>query len=129
MAANGSDRLPQIAWQEAEVHDRELHVALSAPAPRGWAARYRAVLARLGGDGDGDRDWGRISVSRREIKVADVAEGGEDDLRHLLESVLAQVNADLSPTENGERTEPSPEQQRDERLAETFRGFAGQSTI
>jgi len=127
MAQGESDQLPQIAWQEAEVHDRELHVALSAPAPRGWAARFRAVLARLDGDGGGvgDGDWGRISVSRREIKVADVAEGGEDDLRHLLESVLAQVNADLSPTENGERTEPSPEQQRDERLAETFRGFAG----
>jgi hypothetical protein len=122
MAANDSEQLPQIAWQEAEVHDRELHVALSMPAPRGWAARFRTVLARLAQDGDGR--WGRVSVSRRELKVADVAEGGEGDLRHLLESVLMQVNADLAEEEE-RPAELSAEQQRDERLSETFRGFAG----
>jgi hypothetical protein len=121
MAASESEQLPQIAWQEAEVHDGELHVALSQPAPQGWAKRFRAVLARLGQEGE-DR-WGRVSVSRREIRVADVAEGGEGDLRHLLESVLAQVNADLSPEE--QPAEPSAEVQRDERLTEAFRGFAG----
>ena len=123
MAASEPEQLPQIDWQEAEVHDGELHVALSVQAPHGWAARFRSVLARLAQEGE-DR-WGRISVSRREIKVADVAEGGEGDLRHLLESVLVQVNADLAPEEDELQAEPSPEQQRDERQSETFRSFAG----
>lgn len=113
--------LPQLAWEEAEVHDGELHLALTADAPRGWAPRFRRLLARLGTDGESR--WGRISVSRREVKVADVAEGGEVDLRHLLETVLLQVNTDFGPEEEDD-AERSPEEQRDARLTESFRGFA-----
>lgn len=118
MSDDDADGLPGLAWAEAEVHDAELHVALSTPAPRGWAARFRAVLARLGTDGEGR--WGEISVSRSGVKVADVAEGGEGDLRHLLESALLQVNADLAPDEEGDT---SPAEQRDARLTESFRAF------
>jgi hypothetical protein len=116
------EQLPTLAWDEAEVHDGELHVALTAQAPRGWASRFRRLLIRL--DSGGETRWGRISVSRQEVKVADVAEGGEEDLRHLLESVLLQVNADLTPEEAHE-AEPSPARERDERLTHMFRGFAG----
>jgi hypothetical protein len=118
------DELPQLSWEQAEVHDRELHVALTAQAPRGWAGRFRELLARLGQDGE--HRWGRISVSRREVKVADVEEAGAGDLRHLLESVLLQVNTDFAPDEgDGQAGEASPEGERDARLTEAFRGFAG----
>jgi hypothetical protein len=113
--------LPQLAWEEAEVHDGELHLALTGEVPRGWAARFRRLLARLAADGESR--WGRISVSRREVKVAEVAEGGEDDLRHLLETVLLQVNTDFAPDQDDE-AERSPEEQRDARLTASFRGFA-----
>lgn len=116
-----SESLPELAWEEAEVHDGELHLTLTADAPRGWASRFRKLLARLGTGGE--TRWGRISVSRREVKVADVAEGGEGDLRHLLETVLLQVNTDFAPEEEGD-TERSPEEQRDARLTDLFRNFA-----
>jgi hypothetical protein len=116
-----TETLPQLAWDEAEVHDGELHLALTADAPHGWARRFRRLLSRLGTDGESR--WGRISVSRREVKVADVAEGGEGDLRHLLETVLLQVNTDFAPDE-ADDTQASPEEQRDARLTESFRGFA-----
>jgi len=116
-----SATLPGLAWDEAEVHGAELHLPLTVDAPHGWAARFRRLLARLGPDGESR--WGRISVSRREVKVADVADGGEGDLRHLLETVLLQVNTDFAPDE-AEEAERSPEEQRDARLTEAFRGFA-----
>jgi hypothetical protein len=123
MSGTDTERAPAIAWEEAEVHDGELHVGLDAEAPRGWASRFRAVLARL--SQEGKPRWGRISVSRREIRVAEVDEGGEEDLRHLLESVLRQVNADLAPEEQEAEEPASPEQQRDARMTDAFRGFGG----
>ncbi len=125
MSENGSERLPALAWDEAEVHDGELQLGLTADAPRGWAARFRLLLARLGADGEGR--WGRISVSRHELKVADVAEGCEGEVRHLLESVLLQVNTDFAPDGERREAEPSAEEQLDARLTETFRGFASGS--
>jgi hypothetical protein len=118
MGGTDTEHQPAIVWGEAEVHDGELHVGLDGEAPRGWASRFRSVLARLAQDGE--PRWGRISVSRREIRVAEVSEGGEADLRHLLDSVLLQVNSDLSPEQDDERE--SPEQQRDARMTEAFRG-------
>ncbi len=118
------EQLPALAWEEAEVHDGELHVALTGQAPRGWASRFRRLLVRL--SSAGESRWGRISVSRQEVKVAGVAEGAEQDLRHLLESVLLQVNADLTPEEDEHEAEPSPAERRDERLTHMFRGFAGE---
>ncbi len=110
---------PRIAWEQAEVQDGELHVAIEHQPQRGWAARFRAVLARL--EQEGEDRWGEISVSRREIKVAGASEGAESDLRHLLESVLQQVNADFSPEEDEQDQEPGPERRRDERMTEAFR--------
>jgi hypothetical protein len=111
---------PRIAWEQAEVQDGELHVAIENHPPHGWGGRFRAVLARL--EQEGEDRWGEISVSRREIKVAGVHEGGESDLRHLLESVLQQVNADFTPEQDEPGEEPSPERKRDERMTEAFRG-------
>ena len=119
--ATEQEEQPQIDWEQAEVHGGELHVALTAAAPHGWAARLRELLARLGQEGE--TRWGAIAVTRRAIKVAGVEEGGEGDLRHLLESALQQANADLAPPP--EEPSDSPEQRRDERLTAAFRGFAG----
>ena len=120
MGETDTGHQPAIAWEEAEVHDGELHVGLDSEAPRGWAARFRSVLARLAQDGE--PRWGRISVSRREIRVAEVSEGGEADLRHLLDSVLLQVNSDLAPEGDEEDGQLSPDQQRDARMTDAFRG-------
>jgi hypothetical protein len=63
---------------------------------------------------------------RSTITVADVREGHEADLRHLLESVVQQVNADLGleQDENGEPTEAERALEADRAMAAALRAFA-----
>lgn len=58
--------------------------------------------------------------------MRDVEEGCESDLRHQLESALLQVNSDLGAVgdEGGQAVGRSPQQERDGRMTEAFRGFA-----
>ncbi|HEY1687291.1 MAG TPA: hypothetical protein VGF95_00335 [Solirubrobacteraceae bacterium] len=116
----------QIDWTSAEIKDGVLTVELDGESPRGWAKRFEAVLALLD---HGLGDWGKITVTKQRIKVLDVREGAERDLRHLLESVLLQVNSDLAPdAEEGEESEDSdPQAEADRKMTDTFRGFAPQS--
>jgi hypothetical protein len=122
--ADGEQELPRIEWGSAQVSERTLRVDLGGEAPKDWASRFRAVLSRL--RHDGGEPWGEIKLARRRIEVADVAEGSEGDLRHLLESVVLQANTDLGLLESGpESVEPeTPGEARDARMASAFRDFA-----
>jgi hypothetical protein len=115
---------PRIAWDTAEVSDGDLEVELAGELPKGWATRFGEVLARL--TQDGERRWGRTKVAKGRIKVRDLSEGCEKDLRHELESALLQANADLGAIETRqEQGTQTPEQQSDERMTGAFRAFAG----
>jgi hypothetical protein len=113
------DEAITLGWADAEVHDRRLTVPLVPPASKEWAARAQDLVERLGPAGEG---WGKVKVSRKRIRVADVADGRASDLHHLLESAALQVNADLADDDDdepgGERSEA------DKALTEAFRAFA-----
>jgi hypothetical protein len=113
----------QIDWASAEVKDRALTVGLTGEAGKGWVKRLNGVLSLLGQNAGG---WGEITVHKDMIEVADLQEGSEGDLRHLLESALLQVNADFEPNPDRDapEAEPDPERTIDQGMSDTFRGFA-----
>jgi hypothetical protein len=118
----------EIDWASARSEDGSVSVDLSGEAPKGWNKHFEGVLALLD---HGSGRWGAIKLAKGAIKVADVREGAEEDLRHLLESTLLQVNSDLGPAEE-EAASPSaeapgqedPAATADERMTERFRAFA-----
>jgi hypothetical protein len=112
----------QIDWSSATVDDGTLTVALDGKPSKEWADRVESVLERLDSHG-GSGSWGAIEVTRKKVTVADVTDGSESDLRHLLESAVLQANADLAAPAEGESgdTERSDE---DQRMTDAFRAFA-----
>jgi hypothetical protein len=119
-----AEKAPQIDWSSAEVSDGELTVGITGEAPKGWAPRLRGLLERLGQTGS--ERWGPIKVGKGKITAAELEDGAEPDLRHLLESAVLQANADLAPGEETGETagRESPEHARDARMAAAFRAFA-----
>jgi hypothetical protein len=111
-----------IDWSGASVDGGRLTLPFDAKAPAEFKAGLIEVIERLDRGGSG---WGDVKVTRSGLRVADVAEGAESDLRHFLEAAVLQANANLGTEEDGE---PAPDDQRsetDERMTATFRGFAG----
>ena len=108
-----------IDWGSAEVEDGRLTVPFTGTPTADFKAQVADVIRRL----DHGGGWGEIKVTKSKIRVADVQEGAEPDLRHLLESAVLQANANLAtdedePASGGERSEA------DEGMTATFRAFA-----
>lgn len=99
-------RIPRRAtdWTTAAVEGGRLTVELPGESPRGRRQHFEGVVALL--DQPGGR-WGPMTLTKNVVSVADVHERHEAELRHLLESVALQVNADLGLHEApaGERGE------------------------
>lgn len=108
----------RIDWDTAEVRDGRLTVELVGDGPKGWTKRIPGVIAMLSPRGEG---WGEITANKHRLEVGAVKEGSEDDLRHLLESALQQVDADLSGDSQDSEDSDSG---KDRKMAETFRRFA-----
>lgn len=120
----------QIDWSTAEISGGTLTVGLVGETPKGWSKRFDGVLALLGQGASGE--WGKITLHKKTIKVDDVQEGSEEDLRHLLESVLLQVNSDFEPsTDQSEFSvdEDDPRAEKDRSMADAFRDFAGPERV
>jgi hypothetical protein len=81
--------LVTVDWSTAEVKDQELTVPLDGDIPKGWRKSFEATVRLLGGG-----EWGEIQVKRDRIRVSDVEPGSEEKLRHHLEAVVQQANAD-----------------------------------
>lgn len=79
------------------------------------------MLALLGTPHSG---WGKLSLTKKAIKVSEVQQGSEADLRHFLESAVLQVNADIAPDAPKQHNEDHDEPDLDEQMTQTFRGFA-----
>ena len=123
MARETPDAHAEIDWAAAEVSGATLTVAFTGDVTKAWLKRFEAVAERLGHGGR----WGAVTVKKTHALVEDVAEGAEGDLRHFLESVAQQVNADLAPEKDPEKDEQREEDgasDEDRRMAETFRSFA-----
>jgi len=105
----------EIDWASAEVHDGELVVGLSDAASASWRRRFDAVLPQL--EHGGARRWATVTAKKRRLVVGGVEEGGEADVRLLLESLVREANA----------SEPEPDEPHvdvaDERMTAAFRAF------
>jgi hypothetical protein len=112
----------EIDWAAAEVSGATLTVGFAGEASKEWVARFDTVAERLGHGGG----WGAVKVKKKRVVVEDVADGAEGDLRHFLESVAQQVNADLAPEPSGEEEDAGDDgaSEEDRRMTETFRSFA-----
>ena len=116
----------ELDWSSAEVHDGTLEVGLTGEVPKGWKQRFEGTVAALPGG-----HWGKISLKKNRVRVHDVAEGGEDRLRHFLESVVLQANAADEPDQpeadgearDGKEDETDP---LDIEMTERFRSFAAE---
>jgi hypothetical protein len=118
----------RIDWASAEVRERALKVALAGEAPKELRKRVDGLLALIEPKGG---EWGKVEVRRDSIAVGEVQPGAEADLRHLLESVVMQINSDvgrgLDAEQDGggsEGTGEDPQQSADREMGERFRGFA-----
>lgn len=112
-----------IDWATAAIHDGTLTVKLTGGDTKTAAKLSAALLELLDRQSGG---WGNITIRRGTITVEDVREGSESDLRHLLESVLLEVNSrlDVQSVEAGREAGADPPGP-DERMTEAFREFSG----
>ena len=90
-----------LDWSTAEVENAKLTVPLEGDIPKGWKRSFETTVRLLGGG-----EWGEIQLKRDKVRVADVEPGSEDKLRHHLEAVVAQANADHEPDEDEEDAAP-----------------------
>jgi len=113
----------QIDWSSAEVHEGTLTVELTGAASKRWSKRFDAVDALLGRN---EHEWGTVTLTRKAIEVAGVREGSEGALRHFLESLVLEVNAELDPDAREEPavSDEDPQRAAERKMAATFRGFA-----
>lgn len=106
----------EIDWGSAEVHDGELVVDLTDEAPRSWRRRFEAVRPQLERAG---KRWDAGAAKKRRLVVTGIEEGGEDDVRLLLEGLVREANA-IEPESEEAQADPA-----DERITAAFRGFGG----
>jgi hypothetical protein len=87
----------KLNWSTAKVEDSKLTVDLDGELPSGWKDSFDAVARLLANSAE----WGDVSLKgKKSVRVVHVSEGSEERLRHFLESVVAQANADHSPEES-----------------------------
>jgi hypothetical protein len=108
------DSRPDIEWGSAEVQCRKLTVWLTSPPSAAWRERARRLIDRLQ---RGDPGWGRVRAKKDRFVVREVIDGSEQDVRHFLSSVVAEVNA-------GEPEPHGGHDETDARMAARFRSFA-----
>ncbi|HEX3850836.1 MAG TPA: hypothetical protein VHW01_07700 [Polyangiaceae bacterium] len=114
----------EIRWDTAHIKGAALTVELTGSASKPWKARFEQVLALLG---SAHSSWGATRVVKDAINVEDVEQGSESGLRHFLESVVLQANADPEAdvvAQAHERIDGKGELDPDERMTRTFRSFA-----
>ena len=80
---------------------------LDGDIPKGWKRSFEATVRLLGGG-----EWGEIEVKKDTVRVSDVEPGSEEKLRHHLEAVVQQANADHEPDESEEDEAPDAERVR-----------------
>jgi hypothetical protein len=89
-----------LNWASAEVKDGKLVVALEGDVPSGWKQSFERTVTLLRGG-----EWGKVQVRKDAVSVSEVGSGTEEKLKHFLESVVEQANADHAPDEEDEDSE------------------------
>jgi hypothetical protein len=121
-----ADERREIDWSSAQVHDGTLTVDLDGASSKGWRTQFERVLTMLDSP---HASWGEVSIGKKNIQVTELMEGTEDEVRHFLESIVLEVNSGLEPdAAEGSDEANSPAVDPEEQMAETFRGFAHESS-
>ncbi len=124
-----SSNEPRLDWSTAEVSDGRLTVALDGERPKGWKRSFETV-AQLLTHGEGSP----VTLKKHEVRVSGLRPGDEEKVRHLLESVVQQANADHRPPEEEQRDEDGEDEETvpleeigqsspDAEMADRFRSF------
>lgn len=108
----------EIDWDTAEVQDGTLSVGLSGEADEAWSERVERVLDRLN-----PRGVESVEVEDDRLVVSGVQPGTEGDVRHLLESVVLQANADVAPDDDDEGGSDDERSDEDRQMTDAFRSF------
>jgi hypothetical protein len=116
---------PKIDWSTAEVSDGRLVVAVEGELPKGYRRSF-AATAHLLGHGD----LVGAELKKGTVRVA-VSDGDEEKVRHFLESVIQQANADheLADDEDDEQDDDDVAEGDvvsgpDAEMTERFRAFS-----
>jgi hypothetical protein len=119
----------KLDWSTAKVKDAKLSVDIVGDIPSGWKDSFDTTARLLGRSGD----WGEVALRRKKsVTVDDVTPGSEDRLRHFLESVVEQSNADhrQDDDEDDEQRDDEADESDDEdagpdaQMSDRFRSFA-----
>ena len=116
--------MPQakLNWAAAEVKDGTLSVGLEGEPSEEWRQSFETTVQLLRGG-----QWGEIRVEESTVQVSDVVPGTEEKLRHHLESVVDQANADTTEDEKQREDESEGEAAEeagpDAQMTEQFRSF------
>jgi hypothetical protein len=115
---------PRLEWSAAVVRDGTLTVPIAGDRPRGWKSTFDHTVRLLGGGA-----WGEVSLKKEKVKVADVPEGGEEELRFFLEGVVQQANTTHADTDDDDDVADEPDDgdadgdDADARMTSRFRDF------
>jgi hypothetical protein len=113
----------ELNWATATVKDGRLTVEVEGEIAPGWKQGFERTVTLLPGG-----DWGEIQVKKQRVRVSGVTPGVEEKLRHHLESVVEQANADVRPPEpDGDERDGEEEgglRGLDAEMTESFRSFA-----
>ena len=112
----------EIDWTTAAVRDGRLTVEIAGELSGEWSTRVQEVAERLDRPGSA---WGEITVDKAEVRVEDVGEGAEADLRHLLEGAVLEANAQFAPEPEDEGgSDDGAGSEEDRAMTASFRAFA-----
>ena len=117
-----SDKRREIDWSSAEVHEGNVVVALTGKPSKAWSDSFDGVLRLLG---HGTGGWGEIAHDKKTIEVQGLQPKAERDLRHFLEAVVVQVNAEVAEPVAGESESEAadPQEIEDREMTATLRSF------
>jgi hypothetical protein len=113
-----------LKWETAKVDGTKLTVALEGKVDKAWKQSFETTVSLLG-----KGEWGEVALNKQKVRVSDVEPGGEEKLRHFLESVVLQANASRGPDEDdaGDGVDAERADSDDDRrieMTERFRSFA-----
>jgi hypothetical protein len=120
-----ADKRREIDWASAEVRRGSVVIGLTGKPSKAWSDSFDGVLRLLG---HGTGAWGEIEHDKKSIKVQGLQPKAEGDLRHFLEAVVVQVNAELaeSPSSDSQSEPSDPQELEDQEMTATLRSFAAQ---
>jgi hypothetical protein len=120
-----SDKRREIDWASAEVHDGKVVVALTGKSSKAWSEAFDGVLRLLG---HGTGGWEKVAHEKKTIEVDGLQPKAEGDLRHFLEAVVVQVNAEVAEAPEPEPEPADPQELEDQEMTATLRSFAKSRT-